>query len=303
MSARWWVAVGALSLSLAPVLIDLSGTDAATASFYRCLLALPFLLPVVLPEYRREGLPGRRQYAYGLAAGVCFAGDMVLWTQAIREVGAGLSTVLVNIQVVLVPLLAWLVDREPVPRRFLFWLPVLVAGTALTGGLVDSGTSGSDPQAGTVHAVLAALCYSGFLFLLRKGGFQGHVKVTYMLVVVTAAAVSALAGVVHYGLDFAPGLPAVALLALAAVSSGVIGWLLVAIHSPHLASHVGAVLLLLTPVGALGLGVAVLGERPTALQLVGCALILAAAYFTVGRRGRPSRAAADSGSARRVPAG
>lgn len=43
----------------------------------------------------------------------------LLWTRAIVEIGAGLSIVLVNLQVVLVPLLAWLVDREPVTRRFL----------------------------------------------------------------------------------------------------------------------------------------------------------------------------------------
>src|SRR4051794_41704342 len=99
---------------------------------------------------------------------------MLLWAKAIIEVGAGLSTVLVNVQVVLVPLLAWAVDREQVPRRFLLWLPVLVAGVVLTGGLFEQGASGSDPTAGTVHAGLAAPCYSGFLFLLRRGGFPGH---------------------------------------------------------------------------------------------------------------------------------
>jgi len=54
-----------------------------------------------------------------MSAGALFAGDMLLWTQAIGEVGAGLSTVLVNVQVVMVALLAWAVDREPVPHRFL----------------------------------------------------------------------------------------------------------------------------------------------------------------------------------------
>ncbi|MEV0800752.1 EamA family transporter [Kribbella sp. NPDC050281] len=49
--------------------------------------------------------------------------------------------------------------------------------------------------------------------------------------------------------------------------------------SPHLPSHVGAALLMLTPVGALALGALVLGERPTPLQLLGCVLILAGSYF------------------------
>ncbi|GAB1334018.1 hypothetical protein ACE1SV_06080 [Streptomyces sp. E-15] len=73
-----------------------------------------------------------------------------------------------------------------------------------------------------------------------------------------------------------------------------VGWLLVATASPRLASHVGAVLLLLTPLGAV-----VLGERPTALQLAGCALILVSAYRASARGPGADRGARRSGAARR----
>ncbi|MDN3021984.1 DMT family transporter [Streptomyces sp. S.PB5] len=283
-------AVAALTLAVSPVCIELSGADAGTASVYRCLLALPALVLLVVPEYRREGPPPRRQLVYGLAGGVLFAGDMLLWTKAITEVGAGLSTVLVNVQVVLVPLLAWAVDHERVPRRFVLWLPVLVVGVVLTGGLFEEGASGSDPAAGTVHAILAALSYSGFLFLLRRGGFNGHVRTTYTAVVLSATLASALGGWAWGAFDPTPSGTALGWLALAALTSGIIGWLMVAVYSPRLPSHVGAVLLLLTPVGALALGAAVLGERPTVAQWAGCTLILVSAYATVTRgRGAPPR--------------
>ncbi|MEU5316510.1 DMT family transporter [Streptomyces sp. NPDC021056] len=289
LGPRGGQAVAALTLAVSPVCIELSGADAGTASVYRCLLALPALVLLVLPEYRREGPPPPRQLAYGLVGGVLFAGDMLLWTKAIGEVGAGLSTVLVNVQVVLVPLLAWAVDREPVPGRFLLWLPVLVAGVALTGGLFEKGASGSDPAAGTLHAILAALSYSGFLFLLRRGGFHGRVRTTYTAVVFSATVASALGGWAWGALDLAPPAGTLAWLALAALTSGIIGWLMVAVYSPRLPSHVGAVLLLLTPVGALALGALVLGERPSPAQWAGAALILVSAYATVtGRRGAPS---------------
>ncbi|MFZ3556231.1 DMT family transporter [Streptomyces sp. BH055] len=271
---------GGLSLSLAPVLIDLSGTSPGTASYLRCALALPLLALLCAPERRREGAPGARHLALAALAGALFAGDMLLWTAAIGEVGAGLSTVLVNVQVVLVPLLAWLVDGERVTRRFLLWLPPLVVGVALTGG-VFSDAVGAEPLLGTVHALLAALCYSGFLFLLRRGGLFGQVRQTYLVVTASAAVVSLGAGALWSGVEFAPGWAAVGWLAGASLTSGVIGWLLVAVHSPHLASHVGAVLLLLTPVGALVCGAVVLGERPAPLQLAGCVLLLAAGYFAV----------------------
>ena len=77
-----------------------------------------------------------------MAAGVLFAGDMLLWTMAIAEIGAGLSTVLVNTQVVLVPLLAWLVDRELVTHRYLVALPVVIVYFVLQRWFVSGLTVG-----------------------------------------------------------------------------------------------------------------------------------------------------------------
>src|ERR671934_57881 len=168
------MSAGALAVSASAVFIDLSATSPGTASFYRCLLALPLLAVLAVHERRLEGGWPFRQFGLVMVAGALFAGDMLLWTQAIAEVGAGLSTVLVNAQVVIVPLLALLIDREPMHRRFLFCLPWLVLGVVLTGGVLERGVSGTSPAWGTVHAILAAICYSGFLYLLRRAGQRGH---------------------------------------------------------------------------------------------------------------------------------
>ncbi|MEU6672171.1 DMT family transporter [Streptomyces sp. NPDC046727] len=283
--SAWTMAIGALCVSASAVLLDLAHTTPGTASFYRCVLALPALVTLAGAERRREGAPPRRRYGLALVAGVLFAGDMLLWTQAIGEVGAGLSTVLVNVQVVLVPLIAWAIDREPVPARFLGWLPLLLLGVVLTGGILEQGAAtGTDPRWGTVHAVLAAVCYSVFLYLLRRGGQDGQVRQLYTVVIASAAVVSMLAGLAWYGFDVTPGRRVLGWLLAVAVCSQVVGWLLVATASPKLASHVGAILLLLTPVGAVALGAVVLGERPTPLQLGGCALILVSAYCTTARK-------------------
>jgi drug/metabolite transporter (DMT)-like permease len=164
-------AVGALCVSASAVLISLSATSPGTASFWRCLLALPVLLVAAALE-RRTGGEHRRLVAW--AAGALFAGDMLLWTQAIGEIGAGMSTVLVNVQVVLVPLLALLIDGERPTWRYVSALPVLAAGVVLTAGVLDGGSTAPAPVAGAVHAVLAAVCYSGFLYLLRRGGSAGR---------------------------------------------------------------------------------------------------------------------------------
>lgn len=285
------LALGALSVSGTPVVIGLSGASPGTASFYRCLLALPPLAALAVRERGRQDALPRGYVLQAVVAGVLFAGDMLLWTEAIGEVGAGLSTVLVNVQVVFVPLLARLVDGEPIARRYPPAMAVALLGVVLTSGLVESGAAGRDPVRGTVHAVLAALCYSGFLFLLRRGGQAGGAVRTYATAIAAAALTSLIAGTFWHGVRLLPGWSTVAWLLLVAVCGQVVGWLLVAVSAPRLPSHVGAVLLLLTPVGAVVLGALVLGERPTPLQLFGAALILAGAYAVAAPRlrGRPGR--------------
>jgi drug/metabolite transporter (DMT)-like permease len=272
------MAAGALAVSTSAIFLDLSGADPGTATFYRCVLAVPLLVPLMVVERRAEGVPSRRQTAYAVAAGVLFAGDALWWTQAIGEVGAGLSTVLVNAQVVLVPLLALVLDREPVSRIFWAFLPVMTIGIVLAGGVWQSQGGGSEPVAGTVHALLAAVCYSGFLYLLRLGGGSGAVVQSYQVVVVTAALTALLVGGLWGRVSLTPGWRAIGWLLLVAAVSQAAGWLLVALASPRLPSEVGAALLLLTPVGSLVMGALVLGERPSLAQLLGCGLVLASAY-------------------------
>ena len=272
------MALGALGVSTSGIFIDLSGTSPGTATFFRCVLALPLLWPLASGERRHEGGLSWRRGAVAAVAGVLFAGDALLWTQAIFEVGAGLTAVLVNAQVVIVPLLALLIDRESLRGAFLVILPFMVAGIVLTGGIFETGAAGSAPAWGTFHAILAALCYSGFLFLLRRGGRTGQMVQSYRTVLVSAAIVAIIVGALWQGVTLTPGWLALGWLVLTAVCSQVCGWLLVALASSRLRSTVSSAILLLTPVGALALSALVLGEQPTTLQLLGCTLMLTSAY-------------------------
>jgi drug/metabolite transporter (DMT)-like permease len=281
---RLAVGVGALAVATSAVFIDLSEVSPGTATFFRCLMALPLLaVPALLERHRHGAIP---LAGIGVAAigGALFAGDGLLWTAAIHEVGAGLSSVLVNAQVVVVPLLAKVIDREALGARYLVALPGMILGVALTSGLIGGGGTAREPVAGTVHAIAAALCYSGFLYLLRRGGMPGRVVQQYWWVVASAAVVGLAVGALWQGVSLAPGWRAIGWLALTAVGGQVLGWLLVALASPRLPSTVGAALLLLTPIGALVLSAAVTGERPSAVQLVGVALVLGCAFLAATRR-------------------
>ena len=102
----------------------------ATSAFFRCFYAIPvlWLLARGAPRDARQ-----RRLAY--AAGVLFAVDLVAWHYSIAYIGAGLATVLGNLQVVLVGLTAWLVLAERPEARVLIAVPPAFIGIVLISGV------------------------------------------------------------------------------------------------------------------------------------------------------------------------
>ena len=103
---------GALAISFSGILFRAAHVSPVTGAMYRCLLALPVLWPLSWLEDRKYGPRPLRQRGLAWVAGVLFALDLVAWHYGIEQVGAGLATVLGNLQVVFVGLLAWAILGE-----------------------------------------------------------------------------------------------------------------------------------------------------------------------------------------------
>ena len=125
------VLVGAVAIAFSGILFRLSHVSPSTGAFYRCVWALPPLWLIARWEEQRWGCRPRRARYFAWLAGAFFAADLVLWHNAIEQVGAGLATVLGNTQVVLVGLIAWLLWR--VQRGRTTWLVRGVGCAGLAG--------------------------------------------------------------------------------------------------------------------------------------------------------------------------
>ena len=100
--------VGAFCIAFSGILFRLAHVSPSTGAFFRCLWALPPLWWLARREDSRYGPRSPRARLLGAAAGAFFAVDLVAWHHSVEEVGAGLATVLGNLQVVLVGPIAWL---------------------------------------------------------------------------------------------------------------------------------------------------------------------------------------------------
>jgi drug/metabolite transporter (DMT)-like permease len=266
-------AIGALCISSSAVLVELAASGAATTAFFRCALALPLLVMLALREQRRLGPRPRRARATAVLAGVFFAVDLVLWTHAINEVGAGIATVLGNLQVVFVAAAAWVLFAARPTRRFAMALPVVFAGVVLVSGLAGRPSFGGHPVAGIVFGIGTSLAYAAFLLILRGAAGTPHVAGPLFDATASAAVTSLILGGVFGTLDLSPPLRSLGWLTLLAVTSQTIGWMFITSSLPRLPPAISSLMLLLQPVAALGLATLVLNERPTLLQLLGALLI------------------------------
>ncbi|HVW17322.1 MAG TPA: DMT family transporter, partial [Solirubrobacteraceae bacterium] len=167
---RAMATLGALTIAWSSILVRLADVSPSAAALYRCAYALPPLAVLALREDRRLGPRPRRARLLGLAAGVFFAVDLVTWHHGIEDVGAGLSTVLANLQVAIVPLLAWAVLRERPSRRILATLPLSLVGILLISGALETGAYGAHPARGVAFCVATGISYSAFILTLRASG-------------------------------------------------------------------------------------------------------------------------------------
>ena len=279
---------GALTIAFSAILVKLSEVAPSTAAIFRCAYALPVLGALALWEDRRFGPRTRRDRGLAAVAGVFFAGDLIFWHHAIEDVGAGLATVLGNLQVVIVPFAAWAILGERIDRRVLVSLPLVSSGVVLISGVLEAGAYGEHPVRGVLYGFLTGLTYAGFILVLRHGsGDLRRPAGPLFDATLVATVVAVAAGLAVGDADLAPSWPEHAWLVILALTSQVLGWLLITVSLPRLPAALTSVTLTIQPVGSVFLGIVLLGEEPTVLQLLGVGCILGG-LVAIARRRAPS---------------
>lgn len=293
---------GTFALGGSSLLISTIPADPAVIAALRCFLAVPMLLPMVLWELRRVDRPvalPRRTVVGALLAGVALGVDYSFWNTSIELVGPGIATVLLNIQLIALPLIAWLVERARPMRQLVLIIPLMLLGVALTAGTFDVG----GVQLGGVLAGLAAgTAYAIYLAVIRRTAPATPKPAPFTvlaLVCLSAGAAASVAAVLTGGAHW-PQEPStwLKLLVLAFVGQVVVFWCL-NVGMTGISETATSTLLLLPGVFALGLTAGLLRETPTPWQLLGCVVIILgawwASYASHRARAAPRTASRDGG--------
>lgn len=274
---------GALVISFSAILYRLSDSGPVTAAFFRMAYAVPVLTGVWALQRRHDQ---RRWRQHGLAglAGVFLAVDVVVWSAAIDQIGAGLGTLIVNSQVVLVPYVTWALFGERPGRRAVLAMPVVMAGLAAITGLGKADTFGDRPVFGVLLGATAALFYTAFLVTFRRAGRSGPASGPLLDATIGATITVAAYGFSTGTIDTAITWPGHGWLVALALGSQVFGWLLIGYALPRLPATVTSFAVLLQPTATLVWGRLIFGEQPGTIQLAGVVGVLAGITAVTWRR-------------------
>ncbi len=266
--------LGVLSISFSAVFVRLAGVSPVTATFYRAAYAVP-VLAGLWAYFRGDDRRSRNARLLAFGSGVILAMDLAFWHESIALIGAGLATVIANVQVVFVALAAWAIYGERPSAKTVAIVAVVLAGIALTSGLARPEAYGSNPVLGVVFGACAGVCYAGFLIAFRAAG-RSAAPISGPLCDSTLGTVvgALLCAPLDPRFSFAAPLHAHLWLATLAVVSQVMGWLLIAAALTKLPAVETSILLLVQPVLAVIWGMLFFAERLSVLQWIGSLLVL-----------------------------
>jgi drug/metabolite transporter (DMT)-like permease len=283
---------GIVAISFSAIFFRLSDVSATTGALFRVLYAIPVLIVIARFGTDRRN---RRERVVSFIAGMLLASDLFLWHSAIEYIGAGLATVLANVQVVWVGLVAWAAYRErPTPTAIVV-VPLVLFGITLIGGLGREDAFGERPLLGAALGTAASVCYSGFLLLFRASNrSQSHTAPPLLDATAGAAVALLMIAPFESAFSFEVTWPAHGWLVALALSAQVAGWLLIATALPRLPALETSVMLLIQPALTIVWARIIFSEALSAVQWAGVVVVMAG-VAVAGARGSVRREAVAGG--------
>ena len=306
--------IGIAALAFTAPWVKLSNFEPATSAILRCSIGLLALLPFAFREVKKIGTLNKKGILLSVLAGLFLGIDFTAWNYSIFYVGSGIASILLNLQIIILPALAFFFDRERIPKTYFIVAPIMILGVVMSGGVFNSGGAVTEGPAtiyginiailGTICGMISGVCYGIYLYTSRKATKVNMGQIVQPMAWATAAQLVAPAifmlffsdrgfdlthGVmVNGGLPMNPettlGDPITSMNWIWMVVLGVLGqaiaWTFVQYGSVRLNSTIVAGLLLLSPISTVAIiSIILFSEIPSFLQILGVVIVLGAVAF------------------------
>ena len=165
---------GAFLISFSPVFVNLVDIEPTVSGFYRMLFGSIALFIIYL--IRNNENPLRKNISKFIVLGaIFFSLDLWFWHRSIIYVGPGLSTLLVNFQILILPFLALIFFNQKTQRIQIFSIFLGLLGLFLiTGQSWD--IVGNNYKLGVLFGLLTAISYAGYIISMKRIDYNAAVN-------------------------------------------------------------------------------------------------------------------------------
>ena len=268
------IVLGVIGISLSSIFVKFSTAPAAVTAAWRLLWTVALMTPVVWGRgaVRRELLGVKWPLALLSAlSGLFLAIHFVLWFESLNRTSVASSTTIVCTEVIWVCLGWWLFMGGRVPGKALAAIGVTVVGSVVIA-FADSGSRGH--LSGDILALLAAVAVAGYTLIGRAVRSDTSTTVYTYLVYTVCALVLVLTCVFQGQALLGHGSSPIWVGLALAVFSTILGHSIFSWCLKYFSPAFVSASKLCEPVGAAALAAAIFGQIPSAMQLLGGALIL-----------------------------
>ena len=157
---------GAFLISFSPVFVNLVSIEPTVSGFYRMLFGSIALFIIYLIKNNEN--PLRKNISKFIVLGaIFFSLDLWFWHRSVIYVGPGLSTLLANFQILILPFLALIFFNQKTQRIQIFSIFLGLLGLFLiTGQSWD--IAGNNYKLGVLFGLLTAISYAGYIISIKR---------------------------------------------------------------------------------------------------------------------------------------
>tara|TARA_B100001248_G_C27306292_1_gene419658 strand:+ start:100 stop:996 length:897 start_codon:yes stop_codon:yes gene_type:complete len=170
---------GAVLIGFAPIFVKWSELSSSAISFYRMLLAIPFLflLNFKLNKTFKFNVNSKRTVFFAALASLAFTTDLTLWHFSMNITSVSNATIIVNSSPIFVAILSYILFKETLTKSFI--TSFLITYVGILGLIYFSNNYATGRVVGDILCLIAAFFYGVYLLIIAKLGKENSLNIIF----------------------------------------------------------------------------------------------------------------------------
>ena len=278
-----FVLIGAFLISFSPVMVSMSDLQPTVSAFYRVFIGSIFLIFLIFLN-RNLYINSFLVNPYLILAGIFFALDLWFWHRSILYIGPGMSTLIANFQIFIIPLMSFFIFSMT-PNKY----PIIAIVLGVTGLYLTLGYGGSidneNIKLGFMFGIMTALAYSAYILSLKKNNIEASHEISPLISLFYVSFISALILFIVIkieGVSMAMNDSSNLYSMLAyGIICHVFGWYMIILGLKTVTATTAGIILISQPIFSLFWDYLFFSRHTTSIEIIGIAVVIIAMIICV----------------------